>query len=80
MTSTDSHFLPDTAATAIAAGANAVKAFREARGYSIEDLAVTCGLSIGEITGIENDEDADPDRLRRIATALRLPEAALVGA
>ncbi len=80
MTSTDSHLLPDTAAAAIAAGVNAVKALREARGYSVEDLAVTCGLSIGEITGIENGEDADPDRLRRIAAALRLPETALIGA
>lgn len=80
MTSTDSHFLPDTAAAAIAAGVNAVKALREARGYSVEDLAVTCGLSIREITGIENGEDADPDRLRRIAAALRLPETALIGA
>lgn len=40
----------------------------------------TCGLSIGEITGIENGEDATPDRLRRIAAALRLPETALIDA
>jgi len=80
MTSTDSHSLPDTVAAAIAAGVNAVKAFREARGYSIEDLAVTCGLSVSEITGIENGEDTDPGSLRRIATALRLSDTALTGA
>lgn len=60
-------------------GVNAVKVFRKARGYSIKDLAVTCGLSVGEITGIENGEDADPGRLRRIAAALRLPDASLIG-
>lgn len=80
MTSTENHSLPDTVAAAIAAGVNAVKAFREARGYSIEDLAVTCGLSTGEIAGIENGEDADPGRLRRIAIALGLSETALSGA
>jgi transcriptional regulator with XRE-family HTH domain len=79
MTSTDGHILPDAVAAAIAAGVNAVKVFREARRYSIEDMAVTCGLSVGEITSIKNCEDADPGRLRRIAAALRLPETALLG-
>ena len=75
MTSTAS--LPETVAAAIAAGVNAVKAIREAHGYSIDDLAVTCGLSASEIIGIENGEDTDPGRLRRIAAALRLPEGVL---
>lgn len=80
MSSTDNHHLPDAVAAAIAAGVNIVRALREARGYSIEDLAVTCGLSVSEISGIENGEDPDPGRLRRIATALRLPETALIRA
>jgi len=79
MSSTDNHPLPDAVAAAIAAGVNIVRAMREARGYSTEDLALTCGLAISEITCIENGEDADPGKLRRIAAALRLPETALTG-
>jgi transcriptional regulator with XRE-family HTH domain len=50
--------------------------FREARAakaYSIEDLAVACGLTAHEITRIENGGDVDATQLRRVAHALGLP-------
>ena len=80
----DSKSLPEPASAAIGAGvdagSNPVRDVREARGYSAEDLAVTCGLSVDEITAIENGEDADPGRLRRIASSLGFPDTALSGA
>ncbi|MEK1902722.1 MAG: helix-turn-helix transcriptional regulator, partial [Rhizobium sp.] len=51
---------------------------RSAVGYSIEDLAVTCGLANGEILEIENGESADPAKLRRIAAALQVPVSAFL--
>jgi transcriptional regulator with XRE-family HTH domain len=53
--------------------ASAVRRAREAVGYSIEDLAVTCGLANGEISEIENGDNADPAKLKRIAAALQVP-------
>lgn len=52
---------------------DAVKRFREASGYSVEDLAVTCGLTDVEISRIETGEDLDPGRVKRIAAALQMP-------
>ncbi|WEX74919.1 helix-turn-helix domain-containing protein [Sinorhizobium numidicum] len=52
---------------------DAVRRSREAVGYSVEDLALTCGLTGAEITRIELGDDVDPGRLRRIAAALRVP-------
>ncbi|WEJ08549.1 helix-turn-helix domain-containing protein [Sinorhizobium prairiense] len=52
---------------------DAVRRSREAVGYSVEDLALTCGLTGAEITRIELGDDVDPDKLRRIAAALRVP-------
>jgi transcriptional regulator with XRE-family HTH domain len=57
---------------------DSVKAAREAVGYSIEDLAVTCGLANLELTEIEDGRDADPAKLKRIASALQLPLSALL--
>lgn len=50
-----------------------VRRFREAVGYSIEDLALTCGLTGAEITRVEQGADVDPGKLRRIAAALQMP-------
>lgn len=58
--------------------ASRVKAYRESAGYSIEDLAVTCGLANSEISAIEDGTDADPAKLRRIAAALQVPVSALL--
>lgn len=70
--------LPESVGAAVTAGANIVTALRESVGYSVEDLAVTCGLAIGEISAIEAGENAEPSQLRRIATALGLPDEALL--
>jgi DNA-binding XRE family transcriptional regulator len=53
--------------------AAAVRQAREAIGYTIDDLSETCGLTSDEITEIEAGADADPAKLRRIATALQVP-------
>ena len=68
--------LQAAAAAAVAAGMNLVRAIRESIGYSIEDLAVACGLTADEITEIEVGNDADPVRIRRIAAALGMSEDA----
>jgi len=57
---------------------SALKAVRETRGYSIEELSLTCGLSTNEIADIEDGRDADPAKLRRIAAALQVPEGVLI--
>ncbi|TGQ48073.1 MULTISPECIES: helix-turn-helix transcriptional regulator [unclassified Mesorhizobium] len=67
-------------ATHITPDHSTLRAFRETRGYSMEELSLTCGLAINEIADIENGKDADPSKLRRIASALRLPEDALIDA
>lgn len=71
--------LPETVVAAVAAGTNLVRALRESVGYSVDELALTCGLVTGEIAAIEAGKDADPGKLRRIAHALGLPERVLVG-
>jgi transcriptional regulator with XRE-family HTH domain len=60
-------------AVPLAAVGSKVKALRESVGYSIEDLAVTCGLTSSEISDIEEGRDDDPAKLRRIASALQVP-------
>ncbi|RWC28829.1 helix-turn-helix transcriptional regulator [Mesorhizobium sp.] len=55
-----------------------LRAMRETRGYSVEELSLTCGLAVDEIEDIENGRVTDPSKLRRIVSALRLPQEALV--
>jgi hypothetical protein len=59
---------------------SAVRAMRETRGYSIEELSLTCGLAAFELADIESGRDTDPAKLRRIASALGLPEDTFVAA
>jgi transcriptional regulator with XRE-family HTH domain len=49
-----------------------VRLGRRAAGYSLDDLAVTCGLTVDEITRIEDGSEIDLQRLKRIAPALQL--------
>ncbi|MFN7024644.1 MAG: helix-turn-helix domain-containing protein [Pseudorhizobium sp.] len=58
--------------------AAAVAEARLAVGYSLEQLAVTTGLTIDQLTAVENGEGADASLLHRIATALGLPAATFV--
>jgi len=46
---------------------------RRASGYSLEDLAITCGLTVEELEAIETGADQDPAHVRRVAAALKLP-------
>lgn len=57
---------------------NRVKQIRLAAGYSLEDLAVTCGLTSAEITRIEDGIEIDMQHLRRIAPALQTSVSSLV--
>ncbi|MBY3574263.1 helix-turn-helix domain-containing protein [Rhizobium laguerreae] len=43
---------------------------RLARGYSLDDVAETTGLTVAEVTALENDADFDASRIRRTASAL----------
>ncbi|MCF6369597.1 helix-turn-helix domain-containing protein [Rhizobium halophilum] len=60
--------------------ANAVSEAREAVGYSLEQLAVTTGLTVDELVAVEGGEGADPALLQRIASGLGLPAAAFIAA
>lgn len=60
--------------------ANRVKSSRQAAGYSIEDLAVTCGLTSAEIIRIEDGIEIDMQHLKRIAPALQLSVSTLLEA
>jgi len=51
--------------------ANRVKQARQAAGYSLEDLAETCGLTVVEISRIEDGVEIDVQHLKRIAPALQ---------
>jgi transcriptional regulator with XRE-family HTH domain len=59
---------------------NALKAMRQTRGYSLEELSFACGLATHELAALESGMDVDPAKLRRIASALQLPETAFTGA
>ncbi|ANN59705.1 transcriptional regulator [Mesorhizobium loti NZP2037] len=75
-----SHALSEPLASEIGPNYTTLRAMRETRGYSVEELSLTCGLSVGEIEDIENGRAADPSKLRRIASALRLPQDDLIAA
>jgi transcriptional regulator with XRE-family HTH domain len=49
-----------------------VRSARQAVGYSIEDLAETCGLTSAEILGIEEGLDVDATQIKRVAAALQV--------
>ncbi|OBQ61333.1 helix-turn-helix domain-containing protein [Mesorhizobium erdmanii] len=72
------HALSEPLANEIGPDYTTLRAMRETRGYSVEELSLTCGLSVGEIEDIESGRAADPSKLRRIASALRMPQEALV--
>ncbi|MBY5890959.1 helix-turn-helix domain-containing protein [Rhizobium leguminosarum] len=47
---------------------------RLARGYSLDDVAETTGLTVAEVTALENDADLDASRIRRTASVLGILE------
>lgn len=68
--------LPVAVLTAISQGQSVIRAYREHFGYSLQDLAVTSGLSVEEIEMIETGHRFDKGYRDRIARALGLPESA----
>ncbi|MDW6026344.1 helix-turn-helix transcriptional regulator [Mesorhizobium sp. BAC0120] len=61
----------------MSAETNVITTIRTSMGYTVEELSLTCGLSVGEITEMERDDEVDIPRLRRILSALRISESDL---
>lgn len=57
---------------AVLALASTLRAAREAAGYSILDLSETCGLTVDEISGVEDGSIDDSDKIARIAAVLKV--------
>ncbi|MQB19556.1 XRE family transcriptional regulator [Agrobacterium tumefaciens] len=58
--------------------AGKIASARNAAGYTVDQLALTCGLTSQEILALETGADSDPSRLRRVASALQLPLTAVL--
>ncbi|MBY3465769.1 helix-turn-helix transcriptional regulator [Rhizobium laguerreae] len=43
---------------------------RQTRGYSLDNVAETTGLTVAEVTALEKNADFDASRIRRTAAAL----------
>ncbi|QEN88823.1 helix-turn-helix transcriptional regulator [Labrys sp. KNU-23] len=67
------HTLAQTCTSSVPVGTDLFRQVREAKGYSREDLAVTCGLTVDEIEDLELGNNVSPAHLRRVAAALGLP-------
>lgn len=65
--------IPETISQAISEGTHIIRAYREHLGYSIEDLAVACGLAAEEIEIIESGLRYNKGYRVRIARSLSLP-------
>jgi transcriptional regulator with XRE-family HTH domain len=60
---------------------NRVKEFRTERGLTLEQLADATGLSVGQISKIENNKRGwSPESLHRLAQALNVPVGQLIDA
>jgi len=58
--------------------AAAITEARQAIGYTLEQVAVTTGLTVDEITAIENGEGIGHGQLQRIASAFGLSATAFI--
>jgi DNA-binding XRE family transcriptional regulator len=65
--------LPDAVSLAMSEGRNVIRAYREFLAYSVEDLAIACGLSVEEIENIEAGLKYNKGYRDRIARSLSLP-------
>ncbi|SMD21005.1 helix-turn-helix transcriptional regulator [Rhizobium sp. RU36D] len=54
------------------AAAELLRSARVTRGYSIDDVALTCGLTADEVQAVESGADDDAGRITRVAAALGL--------
>ncbi|MGX7877254.1 XRE family transcriptional regulator [Mesorhizobium sp. ORM6] len=69
--------IPEPVLTAMSAGTHIIRAYREHLGYSVEDLAVACGLAAEEILNIEAGLRYNKGYRDRIAKSLSLPAGIL---
>lgn len=76
MTTSKPHALPEEVSKAIASGTHIARAYREYLGYTVEDVAVTSGLTVEEVRKIEAGYRFEKGYRVRIAKALSLPEGA----
>lgn len=54
-----------------------VRSIRQSVGYSIDDLAETCGLTSAEIIAIEEGLEGDMGQFKRVAAALQVSISSL---
>lgn len=66
--------LHEAAITEISQETHLIRAYRERLGYAIDDVAVTSGLTVGEIALVEAGHRFEKGYRERIARALGLPE------
>ncbi|WP_378948090.1 helix-turn-helix domain-containing protein [Mesorhizobium sp. ANAO-SY3R2] len=66
--------LPEAVLTEIANGTPAIQAYRQYLGYSINDIAVTSGLTAEEVDKIESGHRFEKGYRDRIARVLGLPD------
>lgn len=55
-----------------------IAAARGECGYTVEQLAITCGLTTEEIVALEDGTDINPSHIQRVAAALQIPLAQAV--
>lgn len=66
--------LPEAVLSAIATGVHIARAYREHLGYTVDDVAITSGLTVQEVEQIEAGHRFEKGYRDRIAKALSLPE------
>ncbi|UHS64028.1 helix-turn-helix transcriptional regulator [Agrobacterium vaccinii] len=58
--------------------ASKIAAARSTCGYTVEQLAITCGLTAHEISALEDGSDINPSHIQRVAAALQIPLSTVV--
>ncbi|MCX2720810.1 helix-turn-helix domain-containing protein [Roseibium salinum] len=73
MTESRTSKLPEVISIATAQGTSVIRAYREHLGYSLDELAAACGLTVDEIRCLEEGHRFEKGYRDRIARALSLP-------
>lgn len=58
--------------------ASKIAAARSNYGYTVDQLAITCGLTAQEISALEDGSDINPSHIQRVAAALQIPLSTVV--
>lgn len=58
--------------------ADIITSARKTAGYTLEQVAITSGLTAAEISAIESGKDFEDAKIRRLAFALKIPHENLV--